>query len=286
MLSRVDRIQVTSRDRRETARPWRRLLDAEVVREDVIKELAARRSVLRVGTSEVEILEADGPGPVAENVSAGGGGLFAVGLATPDLAALRAHLGSQGVRYGAEGEQLFMSGEDLGIPGLRVVVSADRERQPEGLLRHLYEATHLTPDFAAASAGIAQRFALDASHFVPIRSERYGYDGTLTLFDPERLDRIETVQPFALDKTMGRFFDRRGPCLYMSYAESDEMGAIRERLLEQAPDDWTGEREGAAPDGLFIHPKALGGLLLGVSRTTFAWTWSGSPDRVQRSASA
>jgi hypothetical protein len=284
MLTRVDRIQVTATDRRKAAEHWRRLLEAELVRDDVLKGLGARRSVLRAGTSEVEILDPDGSGPVAEHLSAGGGGLFAVGFAAPDLDAVRARLDAQGIEREAEGGQLFIDGEQLGIAGLRVVVSQHREREPAGLLSHLYEATHLTPDFAAAAADLARRFALDASHFVPISSERYGYTGTLTLFDPERLDRIETVTTTTHEKTMGRFFQRRGPCLYMAYAESDQVGAIRERLLAQAPADWTGDREGPAPDGLFIHPKALGGMLLGVSRTTFAWTWSGSPERVEKSS--
>jgi hypothetical protein len=281
MLTRVDRIQVTSTDRRKTAERWRRLLDAELVRDDGLKALGARRSVLRAGTSEVEVLEADGPGPVAEHLSGGGGGLFAVGFAASDLDAVRGRL--EGIERETEGGQLFIDGDQLGIAGLRVVLSQHREREPAGLLSHLYEATHLTPDSAGAAADLASRFALDASHFVPISSEQYGYSGTLTLFDPERLDRVETVTTTTHEKTMGRFFQRRGPCLYMAYAESDHVGAIRERLLVQAPDDWTGDREAQAPDGLFIHPKALGGMLLGVSRTTFAWTWSGSPDRVQKS---
>ncbi len=284
MLTRVDRIQVTSTDRRKTAEHWRRLLDAELVRDDVLKGLGARRSVLRAGTSEVEILDADGPGPVAEHVSELGGGLFAVGFAASDLDAVRGRLDDQGIERETEGGQLFIDGNQLGIAGLRVVLSQHREREPAGLLRHLYEATHLTPDFAGAAADLASRFALDASHFVPIGSEQYGYTGSLTLFDPERLDRVETVTTTTHEKTMGRFFQRRGPCLYMAYAESDHVGAIRERLLAQAPDGWTGDREAQAPDGLFIHPKALGGMLLGVSRTTFAWTWSGSPDRVQKSS--
>jgi hypothetical protein len=49
--------------------------------------------------------------------------------------------------------------------------------------------------------------------------------------------------------------------------------------LEHAPDNWTGPRDGTA-DNLFIHPKALGGMMLGVSRATHAWTWSGHPERV------
>jgi hypothetical protein len=283
VLNRFDRIQVSSPNRIEAADAWRRLVDARVVREDQVRALAASRTVLRVGTSEVEVLEPDGAGPVADHLRRTRGGVFAAGLATPDLGALRAHLESAGVSLVAldeEGGQLMADADALGIPGLRVVLSEYEEREAEGLLRHLYEVTHLVPDAVSATARIADVFGLDSSHFVPIKSDAYGYDGSLTLFDPARLDRIETIYPEDQEKTMGRFFQRFGPSLYMSYAECDDVGALRDRLLKHAPDDWTGRREGVS-DGLFIHPKALGGVMLGVSRTTYAWTWSGSPDRVQ-----
>jgi hypothetical protein len=281
MLSRVDRIQLTGSEWRKIADRWQRLLGAEVVREDAVEALGAARGIVRVGTSEVEILEPAGAGPVEDHVSRTGGGLFAAGLAAPDLEALRAHLDARDVRYRAEGGQLFAGPEALGLPGLRVVLSQWEDREPAGLLRHLYEVTHLTPDAAASASRIAELFALDASHFVPIRSEQYGYEGSLTLFHPDRLDRIETITPDASEKTMPRYFRKRGPCLYMCYGETDDGGAVRENALEHAPDAWTGPREGPAPDGLFLHPRALGGVMLGVSRTTVAWTWSGSPDRVR-----
>ena len=190
------------------------------------------------------------------------------------------------MRCEAEGGQLFLSDTETGLPGLRVVVSQHEEREARGLLRHLYEVTHLTPDAAGAAAGISALFGLESGDFVPIRSDEYGYAGSLTLFDPDRLDRIETIHAHDPSKTMGRFFVKFGPCLYMSYGEADDVGAVRERLLDHAPNDWTGPREGANPDGLFIHPRALGGVMLGVSRTTHAWTWSGSPERVRRASTA
>ncbi len=36
----------------------------------------------------------------------------------------------------------------------------------------------------------------------------------------------------------------------------------------------------AERDGLWIHPSAPCGLLLGVSRATVAWEWSGRPELV------
>jgi hypothetical protein len=145
------------------------------------------------------------------------------------------------------------------------------------LLRHLYEATHLTDDAPRTCSELARIFGLDASSFVPIRSENFGYDGTLTLFDASQLDRVETIHPYDETKTMGRFFQRSGPSMYMCYAETDDLPGLRDRVTALAPGDWTGSTEDN--DGLFIHPKALGGVMLGISRTTHAWTWSGYPER-------
>jgi hypothetical protein len=281
MVEHLDRILVVAMDRRPVVAAWRRLLDAEPVREDGVAVLAARRSVLRAGRSEVEVLEPDGLGPVARWLGRHGPGLFGVGLASADPAALEARWKRLGVSWLAEGEQLFLSAADVDIPGLRVVVSPREEREPAGLLRGLYEVTSLVADPGEAAARAAEVFGLDPSNFVPIHSEAYGYDGILTLFRAERLDRIEFVVPFDRAKTMGRYFRRRGPRLYMAYAESDDPARVRARLLVDAPSDWTGPRDAPVPDNLYVHPRALGGTMLGVSRTTFAWTWSGRPDRVE-----
>ncbi|MEJ2131142.1 MAG: hypothetical protein P8Y95_05845 [Gammaproteobacteria bacterium] len=280
MLTEVDRIQMAAEDADAVAEMWQRLLDASRVREDQVPVLGARRVVLSVGASEVEILSPVGPGPVAAHVAAGNGGPFAAGLATNDLAAVRRHLDRMNVAYVDNGDQLFAGPEDLAIDGLRVVITESRERTRVGLLNNLYEVTHLTRDAHATAASIARTFALNQSHFVPIHSDPYGYDGYLTLFRPEALHRIEAIYPFDTSKTMGRFHRRAGDCLYMCYAETDDVGAVRARLISEAPHGWTGDAA-PVPDGLFIHPKALGGVMMGVSRTTHAWSWSGHPDWVK-----
>ncbi len=281
MLGGVDRIQVVSLERGRAAGAWRRLLGAELVREDRVPALAASRSVLRLGSSEVEILQMEGIGTVAHHLARFGPGLFAVGFSVADAEAARAHLESRGIHHVALERQIFLHHDWLDLPGLHVVLSPAAEPEPKGLLTHLYEVTHLCHDQAAAAARLAHAFDLDPSRFVPIRSEPYGYQGTLTLLRPDRLDRVETVTPFDRSKTMGRYFARRGPCLYMAYAESDATDAVRERLRDEAPRDWTGPHGTGTPDNLFIHPNALEGVMLGVSRTSFAWSWSGRPDLVQ-----
>ncbi len=128
-------------------------------------------------------------------------------------------------------------------------------------------------------------FGLDPARFSPISSKRFGYEGTLTLFDPPaRLDRIELSQTFA-DRpgAMRRFVERRGgDSLYMCYIETHDFDALKARLLEAGAaliprgPDIAVER-----DGLWVHPKSLHGMLLGVSRTTLAWEWSGRPELVE-----
>jgi hypothetical protein len=281
MLKQVDRVQLVVSDRRAAATSFSKLVGAVLVREDAVHALGARRSVLRVGRSEVELLEPDGVGAAAGFLKRTRGGLFAAGLSSADPGALRSHLATRGVEGEEAGGQLLLRPEALGVPGLRAVISAEAEREPAGLLDRLYEVTLLTPDWKRSTEWIADRFALDSQAFVPIRSAEYGYEGVLTLFQPSQLDRIEVVTPYDVAKTMGRFFGSRGPSLYMCYAESHHTAALRTRLLEYAPEHWSGAREGPSPDNLYVHPGALSGLLLGVSRRSFAWTWSGSPERVE-----
>jgi hypothetical protein len=276
VLKEIDRIQLVVRDRVRAAAAWQRLLDAEPLREDRVAALACRRSLLGVGTSELELLEPDGAGPVER----AGPGLFAAGFAVDDLPAARDALERAGVELAEEGGQLFIAPAALGDRGLRAVVSPRADRPRRGLLERLYEVTLLVPDASTYVARFAELFGLDPGAFVPIRSEQYGYDGALTLFRPGHLDRVEVITPIDPEKTMGRYFHKRGPSLYMCYGESDRTAEIRARALEHAPKGWTGPREGAVPDNLFLHPDALGGVMLGLSRTTFAWTWSGSPERV------
>lgn len=283
MLAVVDRVQLVVADRRAAAASFARLLDAAVTADDAIAPLGARRTVLSAGRAAIELLEPDGAGAVADHLAHAGPGLFAAGFATPDLEALRHRLVERRVDFAEADGQLFVAPAATGATGLRCVISPLRDTPAApGLISHLYEVTNLVTDWEAATARYTAIFDLDPERFCPIASPEYGYRGTLTLFDPrDRLDRIEVITPHDLTKTMGRFMTKRGPCLYMCFAEAPDLGAIRDRLQEHAPADWTGSTHAAVPDTLFIHPKALAGLMMGVSRTTVGWTWSGHPERVR-----
>lgn len=284
MLERVDRMQLAVTDRGRAADTFARLLDARPLREADSEHLNAYRRILAVGESELELCEPRGAGPVADYLAAWGEGLFAAGYATSRFAALADRLADKGVAFVREGDQLHLPGTSTA--GFPMVISPRADRAGLGPVSFFYEATNtLQSDWRAVAARYADIFGLDASRFSPIESARFGYAGTLTLFDPPaRLDRIELSQTFA-DRpgAMRRFVERRGgDSLYMCYVETNDFDALKARLtaggatlIPRGP-DIASER-----NGCWVHPKSLHGLLLGVSRTSLAWEWSGRPQLVR-----
>ncbi|MCH8994448.1 MAG: hypothetical protein IH959_05695 [Chloroflexi bacterium] len=276
MLTRVDRMQLAVRDRATAERTFHDLLGAEKVREDESDLLKAKRSVVQAGSSEFELLSPAGDGPVAQHLERWGEGLFAAGLASPALSALCERFSAQGIDWRQEGGQVFLEPDQT--PGMRLVLTEEKERAPVGLIRSLYEATNIIDDHAQAAAFYAKTFSLDPRRFSPIESKQYGYTGQLLLFDPPaRLDRIELSQISDPSRAMGRFAVKHGQSIYMCYVETDDVAAIVERLKAREA-RWAGRSDDPNPEGLFIHPSSLHGVLMGVSRTNLAWTWSGRPE--------
>lgn len=284
MLKRIDRVQMAVPDRRAVASRWSELLGAEPAGEDHVAVLGALRTRLRIGNGFVELLEPDGTGRIGDAVAKRGAHLYAAGVATDDVSALVAHLRSKGIDAAQEGGQAFVDPAAAGEVGFRVVVSSDEEHAPVGDVDFFYETTLLVGDAKAAAECCARIFALQPEAFVPIDSKHYGYAGTLTLFDRDQLGRFEVIAPNDPRKTMGRFFSRVGEAFYMAFAESHALGAIEARARElgvgHTPEPPTEGRDGDAHT-LFLHPSALGGMMLGLSRPTQAWQWSGHPERVQ-----
>jgi hypothetical protein len=286
MLEHVDRVQIAVTDRQAAADTLIDVFGAETVSDDAVSALAAKRRTVHAGTSEFELLEPSGVGPVQAFLNQWGEGLFAAGFSTNNVAALASRLQSKGVQFTDSGGQLFIAPDQT--PGLRMVISQDVARPMVGRIRYLYEATNLIDDHKAAADFYADRFGLDASRFVPIASKQYGYAGQLTMFNPpERLDRIELSQITDWERPMGRFMKRRGgECLYMCYVEAEEIAPIIERL-EARSMRYAGRDPGDPnPAGIFIHPATMHGVLIGCSRTNLAWTWSGHPELAGQSAPA
>jgi catechol 2,3-dioxygenase-like lactoylglutathione lyase family enzyme len=275
MLKRVDRVQMVVRDRAEATSAATAIFGAEFVRNDQLKLLGAKRTVCQVGASIIEFLEADGAGRVADFARRRGGGLYAAGFSVAALEEAAALFDRHGVKFEREGGQLFL--DSMTTCGMPTVISTFQELSSVGAIKWIYEVTNVVADWRAAAERYTRIFGLDSSKYVPIDHADFGYTGTLTMFDaPARLDRIEISQP-TTEAAMGRFHRRNGDSLYMFYVETDRVEAIAERLRE-CDGRFTPRKEGLH-DGLWIHPTAFCGVLVGVSRTNVAWRWSGDPAR-------
>lgn len=265
MLHHIDRVQIVTPDGRETAAGWLRLLGAAIRRQDKVAVLGARRTVIGLGTAEIEFLEPDGAGIVADFMQESGrGGLFAAGFAVDDLAAAKAHLTSLGAPIAEEGGQLFVHSGAVEGAGFRAVLTPNQPRERTGVMTRLHEVSFLTPDPQASAASLAKVFTLDPANFGPAESDAFGFRGIHVNLTSAKAEDIETIFPYDTEKTMGRFFARRGSSLYMCFGESDQIDVLRDTMMSKAPDDWTGPREGAITGSIFIHPKPLGGVMLGV----------------------
>src|SRR5581483_4767773 len=103
VLERVDRVQLAVRDRWQAAKTFGRLLGASIVRDEASAHLGARRAVLALGESEVELCEPSGPGPARAHLERWGEGLLTAGFAVADAADARARLARAGVVFVADG---------------------------------------------------------------------------------------------------------------------------------------------------------------------------------------
>ena len=182
MLTGVDRVQLAVRDPAAAVQAFSAIFDAREVRQDRLRLFNAARTVVQAGSSEFELLSPVGPGAIADHIERWGEGIFAAGFSTPDLTAMAAHLTDCGLEVREDGDQLFL--EPSQTRGMRTVLSPHVEREPVGLVSHLYEVTNIVDDHREAADFYADTLGLDSSRFCPIRSEQYGYAGTLTLFNP------------------------------------------------------------------------------------------------------
>ena len=285
MLKRVDRVQIAVRDNAVAERVVTEVFGGELLRRDNLAILHAKRSTMQAGSSLIELLEPDGAGPIADFIARYGGGLYGAGFSVEDLDAAARMLDANDVRYERATGQLYL--DPTATFGINAVLSTHHERNPIGAIKWIYEVTNVVADWQAASARYAKVFHLDASKFCPIASPEFGYTGTLTLFNPpQRLDRIEISQITDYDKAMGRFHRKRGDSLYMFFVETDDVDALARRLEARGSKFAARPRDAAGTPELFIHPSAFNGVLVGVSRTEHAWTWSGDPERARRAAAA
>lgn len=269
-------------DLRDVARRWEKILGAEHDHDDRIDAWGARRSRFRVGTGWVDLLEPDGSGPVFDAVQARGSHLFAGGVTTRDPAVLEQRLRASGVKPATENGELLLDPTATGGHGLALVISADEVKTQIGHFQHFYELTNVVHDVDAVAEHYCELLGLADVDDVRIDSETYGYEGRLVLFRPDHLDRIQVARPTDADKLLGRELAAHGESLPVAFGEAHILSEVEAHARRHAGEDsFTSERDEHGSHTVLLHPETLGGMALGLTRSTYAWSWSGRPEKVR-----
>jgi hypothetical protein len=264
VLTALDRIVVATRERRPVVDALCSVFDAEVVGRDSLPLWAAERTTVQAGVSEIEILEPDGVGALADFIGRRGPGLFAVGFASAALEEFRAHLETQGVSFERYERQLFLtSDKGVDLPGLNLIITPAEERERAGLLQRLCGATLLHRAVKLGDAGDAwtRLLGVRSSRLSKVSEAIPGVTGTVVRFGEDVMSHLAILEPWGNSTPIARFYVRHGPGIYLATAISEKLDAIRERLGSEAH---------AAParpaEGLLLIPsRLLGGARLAVS---------------------
>lgn len=283
MLKTVDRILVAVNDLAEAEANYVDILGATAIGDFQSTYLKANIRRMAIGTSEVELCCPTGPGPVMQRLQTRGEGLIFGGVTTDDLGSLRQLFNEKGLAYVEADSRIYPSTDALyGLPLAISQRSVATLPPAKGPVDFLYELTMaLKTDWDIVAQRYSDLLGLNRSYEVDITFARFGYTGTLMKFQPDHLDRIELAEAHDTAFPMGRFTAKHGDGLYMCYIETNDLADIIARL-EKHGRSWTRRTTTTIErDGLWIHPSALNGVLLGVSRSTLAWGWSGNPERVR-----
>lgn len=281
MLDYVDRILVAVRSLNQAERNYTQLLAARKIEDFDSPWLNARVRRMALGSTQVELCEPLGAGTTQTHLEHWGEGMMFGGVSTADLEVFTAQLAISKVRFAKADGRLYLEPADL--HGLPLVVSLTQQQERgDGPIEFLYEHTMvLRSPWQTVAARYSDALGLLPERNVGIRFERFGYTGTLMMFDPDRLDRIELSEAHDPAFAMGRFSAKRGDALYMCYVQTDDLPEVIARLEAHGQRYTRRTQTPTERDGLWIHPSALNGVLMGVSRHSLAWQWSGRPERVQ-----
>jgi hypothetical protein len=257
MLTDLDRIVVAARERMPVVHELRRVLAAEIVGRDRLPLWSAKRTTLRAGISEIEVLEADGVGTLADFLGRRGPGLFAVGFASAALEEFRAHLEALGVFFQEYERQLFLTSDTgVDLPGLNLVFTAAKKREPAGLLKRLCGATLLHRE-AKPGGPLLRILGVGSSQLSTVSQAIPGLSGTLIRLGEGLTNHLAILMPWDKHTPIGRFFLHNGPRIYMASAQSEKLHAIRERL---------GSSTYAAPTQSAEAPLSIPSRLFGGAR--------------------
>jgi hypothetical protein len=246
---------------------WRTVLGAELLSETFEPALGARRVTLAVADGYVDLLVADGGGIVSDAVARLRSHFFAASvLASQDaFASIMNKAGAKAITL-SDGS-LFLNEEVLGVPRMALLLrQGEVPARRVGIVDSWYENTMLVDDPDAAIASLTALLDLDRSIFVPMDDERWGYTGWLTMFTKGELPRFEIINPHDPSLPMGRFYQKRGPSLYMAFAECAALSEVSQRL-ESAGVKHIVDADDKGPHTAFVPPVSIGGVMEVVRRT-------------------
>lgn len=281
MLNGIDRIVVAVNDLEQAVANYEYLLDAKLVRCWKSPYLAAEVAEMKIGGSAVELCVAEGEGWISNKLQSREG-LAAGGICVSNLQGYAKYLQDAGVQFSQAEGRIYIPGAQLhGLPLVITEGEKTIDRSPDALVTHLYELTVvLDTSWDTVAQNYSKKLGIDRQYEVPITFERFGYTGTLMKFSADQLDRIELSEAHDENFAMGRFSKRHGDGLYMCYVETNNLAEIIRRL-EARNGKWTRRTtETVERDGLWVHPSMLHGVLLGISRDTLAWGWSGDASKI------
>ncbi|MGE4533870.1 VOC family protein [Halomonas sp.] len=279
MLEKVDRILVVVNDLDAAQKNYSNILGASPVCDYRSNFLSSDVRVMELGKSWVELVKPDGDGPAMRRLQRSGEGLLFGGVSVTDIGLFSDHLERKGINHSKADGRIYIGGEQLyGLPLTVSESDAQSLGQKNALTAFLYELTVvLKTKWTKVADDYSDYLGLDAGRRVGITFPRFGYEGTLLMFDDEHLDRIELSEAHDPTYPMGRFSSKHGDGLYMCYVETNDISDIIARLERHGSRYVRRTDTPIERDGLWIHPSVLNGVLMGVSRKTLAWQWSGKP---------
>ena len=264
MLERTDRLALAVADATAAAEDFASIFDTQITDVALDAETVSTRTTLQWGQDQVELLEPTGDGPVANFLSSGRSGIFAGGFSLSDPEVLAQHLEGNGVRVRQQGDGRYLIlPEDL--HGTGVILSKRESRDRVGLNDKIWQITYAVAELGDAVTRYTDLFGLEDCYTNIYTSDHFGYEGAITWFearDGGLLDSLEYLEPNDPGKAVARFLRRNESGIYMASIESNDIPAIRERVIGNGSEDGSGWQ--GAEFGGFIHPKRLHGLLLGL----------------------
>jgi hypothetical protein len=142
------------------------------------------------------------------------------------------------------------------LPGLNLVITPAKEREPAGLLQRLCGATLLHR--AVEPGGALVR--LLAAPSSPLSEVSPGFAGTVICLGEDLTSHLAILAPWGNATPIARYFYRHGPGLYLASAISEKLAVIRGQLGSRVHADPTRSVDGP----LLIPSRLLGGARLAV----------------------